>query len=188
MVLSQPVSALYTPSTTCALVFKNQLCKLQFHDLLWDCTQDLRWKKKLLPPKAVTFSSTELLFSVCHSTFLSVLCKPLFRCKMDLNGTWSEHFENSYKWPLIQATDLGLTFCFSWCCCSYEEASLSLKTGFCLLAFFFEHVSSHFGIHYCLCCGLVGFFPPRRLQWFICKLQKLWIPILNCLLPVLSPE
>lgn len=39
--------------------------------------------------------------------------------------------------------------------------TVSLKTSFCLLAFFFEHVSCHFGIHYCLCCGLVGFFPPQ---------------------------
>lgn len=66
--------------------------------------------------------------------------------------------------------------------------TVSLKTDFCLLALFFEHVSSHFGIHHCLCCGLVGFFSPRSLQWFICKLQKLWSPALNCLLPVLSPK
>lgn len=41
---------------------------------------------------------------------------------MDLSGTRSEHSENSYKWPLIQASDSGLTSCFSWCYCSYEGA------------------------------------------------------------------
>lgn len=39
----------------------------------------------------------ELLFSVCDSSLLSILCKPLFQCKMDLNGTRSKHSENSYK-------------------------------------------------------------------------------------------
>lgn len=41
----KPVSALYTPATTSALAFESQLCKSQFPDLWWDCTQDLWWKK-----------------------------------------------------------------------------------------------------------------------------------------------
>lgn len=68
------------------------------------------------------FLPPQLLFSVCDSSLLSILCKPLFQCKMGLNGTRSEHSENSYKWPLIQASDSDLTPCFFWFHCSYEEA------------------------------------------------------------------
>lgn len=58
---------------------------------------------------------------------------------MDLNGTWLEHSENSYKWPLIQASDSGLTSCFSWCCCSCKEACKQdcvLKNKFLSASFF----------------------------------------------------
>lgn len=153
--------------------------------------------KKVTPPFSKScswffFSSTELLCSVCHSSFLSVLCKPLFQCKMDLNGTRSEHSENSYKWPLIQASDSGLTSCFSCCCCSYEGACKQdcvLKNRFLSASFFLWACQfSFWNPSLSLLWFGWGFFSPRSLQWFICELQKLWSPALNCLLPVLSPQ
>lgn len=79
----------------------------------------------------------ELLFSVCDSSLLSILCKPLFQCKMDLNGTRSKHSENSYKWPLTQASDQASLCVSSGSTAVMREIanrSMSLNTGFCLLA------------------------------------------------------
>jgi len=60
---------------------------------------------------------------------------------------------------LIQASDSGQTLYFFWFLSSYKQAGKKqdrdLKNRISSAGFFFNHVSSHIGIHCCMCCGVV---------------------------------